>query len=70
MVAEQTPASADELKARLARMRADSLFVLAEKERRIADGAVASWRSVSVPPASSSRGAGRDERRVEERLRG
>ena len=37
LVAEQTTASAEELKARLARMRADSLSILAEDERRIAD---------------------------------
>ena len=37
LVAEQTAASAEELKARLARMRADSLSILAEEERRIAD---------------------------------
>jgi hypothetical protein len=37
LVAEQTAASADELKARLARMRADSLSILVEEERRIAD---------------------------------
>ena len=37
LVAEQTAASAEELKTRLARMRADSLSILAEDERRIAD---------------------------------
>ncbi len=71
LVAEQTAASADELKARLARLRADSLSVLAEEERRIADERrrelAERERAAGVELAEALAAT---TRRVEERLRG
>ncbi len=71
LVAEQTTASAEELKARLARMRADSLSILAEDERRIADERrqelAERERAAGVELADALAAT---TRRVEERLRG
>jgi hypothetical protein len=71
LVDEQTNASADELKARLARMRADSLSALAEDERRIADERrqelAERERAAGVELADALAAT---MRRVDERLRG
>jgi len=71
LVEEQTAASADELKTRLARMRADSLSALAEDERRIADERrrelAERERAAGVELADALTAA---TSRVEERLRG
>jgi len=71
LVDEQTSASAEELKARLARMRADSLSVLAEDERRIADERrqelAERERAAGVELADALAAT---TRRVDERLRG
>jgi hypothetical protein len=71
LVSEQTAASAEELKARLARMRADSLSILAEDERRIADERrqelAERERAAGVELADALAATAR---RVEERLRG
>ena len=71
LVAEQTAASAEELKARLARLHADSLSALAEDERRIAEGRrqelVERERAAGVELADALAAT---TRRVEERLRG
>jgi hypothetical protein len=71
LVAEQTAASADELKTRLARMRADSLSVLAEEERRIAEERrreLAEREQAAGVELADALAA--TTRRVEERLRG
>ena len=71
LVAEQTAASAEELKTRLARLRADSLSILAEDERRIADERrqelAERERAAGVELADALAAT---TRRVEERLRG
>jgi hypothetical protein len=71
LVEEQTTASADELKARLARLRADSISALAEDERRIADERrrelAERERAAGVELADALAAA---TSRVEERLRG
>ena len=71
LVAEQTAASAEELKGRLARMRADSLSALAEDERRIAEEIrrelTEREQAAGVELADALAAT---TRRVEERLRG
>jgi localization factor PodJL len=71
LVEEETTVSADELKARLARLRADSLSTLAEDERRIADERrqelAERERAAGVELAEALAAT---QRRVDERLRG
>ena len=71
LVEEQTTVSAEELKARLARLRADSLSTLAEDERRIADERrqelAERERAAGVELAEALAAT---QRRVDERLRG
>ena len=71
LVEEQTTVSAEELKARLARLRADSLSILAEDERRIADERrqelAERERAAGVELAEALAAT---QRRVDERLRG
>lgn len=71
LVEEQTTVSAEELKARLARLRADSLSILAEDERRIADERrqelAERERAAGVELADALAAT---QRRVDERLRG
>jgi gas vesicle protein len=70
LVAEETTSAAEELKSRLARMRADALSSLVEEERRIADKRRHEFadreRAAGEELAEALAGAAR---RVDERLR-